>query len=90
MILVWSAVIGLASYRLFRLVSIDAITEAPREWVLTRSPEKVRELIECGWCAGSWIAFAVTWGTDAAIGLPAPVLVGLAAAAVVGMIGERL
>lgn len=89
MILVWTVVIGLASYRLFRLFSIDAITESPREWVLTRSPEKVRELVECHWCIGSWWAFAVTWATDATVGLQAPVLVGLAAAAVVGLIAER-
>ena len=89
MILVWTVVIGLASYRLWKLAAEDSITEAPREWVLSRSPEKTRELIECPWRLGSWLAFGVTWATDAVVGLQAPVLVGLAAAAIVGMIGER-
>jgi hypothetical protein len=89
-IVAYTLVIGLASYRLWRLVAEDAITEGPREWVLARSPEKVRELIECPWCLGSWLAFGVTWLTDATIGVPAPVLVGLAAAVVVGWLGSEL
>lgn len=89
MTLVWTAVIGLASYRLWKLVAEDAITEGPREWLLARSPEKVRELVECPWCAGSWVAFGVTWATDVVVGLQAPILVGLAAAAIVGLIAER-
>lgn len=89
MTLVWTILIGLASYRLWKLAAEDAIAETPREWVLARSPERMRELVECPWCLGSWVAFGVTWAVDAAVGLPAPVLVGLAAAAIVGMIGER-
>jgi hypothetical protein len=89
MILVYTVVIALAAYRLFRLFSVDAITEAPREWVLERSPEKVRELVECPWCAGSWWAFGVTWLTDVVVGLQAPVLVALAAAALVGWIARE-
>lgn len=89
MILVWVVVIGLASYRLWKFAAEDSITEAPRQWVLARSPEKVRELVECPWCLGSWVAFGVTWAVDAAVGFEAPILVGLAAAAVVGLIGDR-
>lgn len=88
--IVFAVIIGAASYRLWRLVAEDAITEPAREWVLERSPEKVRELVECPWCLGSWVAFGVTWLTDATIGLPAPVLVGLAAAVVVGWLANNL
>ena len=90
MILAYTLLIGFASYRLWRLVAEDAITETPREWVLARSPEKVRELVECPWCLGSWLAFGVTWLTDATIDLAVPVLVGLAAATIVGWLGQEL
>lgn len=88
--IVWILVIGVASYRLWRLAAEDSITEGPREWVLDRSPEKIRELVECPWCLGSWSAFGVTWLTDVTVGLGAPVLVGLGAAVVVGWLGEHL
>lgn len=90
MILVWSIVIGAASYRLWKLAAEDSITRSVVEWMLDRSPAKVRELVECPWCLGSWIAFGVTWLTDAVVGLPVPVLVGLAAATVVGWLGSNL
>lgn len=89
MIVAWSIVIGLASYRLFRLFSLDAITEAPREWVYAHTPGWVEDLGSCCWCLGSWWAFGLTWATDYYVGLPVPVLVALAAAAVVGLVGER-
>lgn len=88
MMLVWILVIGLASYRLWRLVGQDAITEPLRDRYANDGwPET---LITCPWCLGSWVAFGVTWLTDATIGLPAPVLVALAAAVVVGWVGENL
>jgi hypothetical protein len=88
--IVWILVIGVASYRLFRLFSIDAVTETPREWVYAHTPDWVEDLGSCSWCAGSWWAFGVTWLTDATIGLPAPVLVALGAATVVGVLGRWL
>lgn len=86
MTLIWAALIGVSSYRLWRLVGEDSITESLR----ARLPERVFEMVSCGWCLGSWVAFGVTWLTDATVGLDAPVLVGLAAAVVVGWLGERL
>ena len=86
MILVWTLLVGLASYRLWRLIGEDSITEPLRD----RLPEWAFEMTTCPWCLGSWIAFGVTWLTDATIGLQAPVLVALAAAVVVGWLGEHL
>ena len=86
MTLVWVALISLASYRLWRLVGEDSITEGLRD----RLPAWLYEMVTCAWCLGSWVAFGVTWLTDATIGLQAPVLVGLAAAVVVGWLGENV
>jgi hypothetical protein len=85
-VIVWVALISLASYRLWRLLGEDSITDPLR----ARLPDWSLELIECPWCLGSWVAFVVTWATDATVGLQVPVLVGLAAAVVVGALGERL
>lgn len=86
--IVWIIVIGLASYRLWRLAGQDSITEPLRDrlnpdgWVIG--------LITCPWCLGSWIAFAVTWLTAATIGVPAPVVVALGSAVIVGAVAEVL
>lgn len=82
--------IALASYRLWRLAAKDSISETSRRWLFRHSPHWVRELVECPWCLGSWIAFGMTWATDAVVGVQAPVLVGLGAAVVVGWLGEYL
>jgi hypothetical protein len=82
--------IGLASYRLWKLAASDYITEGPRDWLLIRLPKWADTLVTCPWCLGSWIAFGVTWVTDAVAGLRMPVLVGLAAAVVVGWLGSWL
>lgn len=82
--------IGAASYRLWRLAAQDLITEPLRDRWLTRAPQWVDDLISCGWCLGSWIAFGVTWATDAVAGLSLPVLTALAAAVVVGALGSWL
>ena len=90
MTLVWALLIGVASYRLWRLLAEDLVIEHWRDWMLVRSPAWVDAMISCAWCLGSWVAFAVTWLTDATIGIEAPVLVALAAAVVVGWLGENL
>lgn len=82
--------IGLASYRLFRLLVEDEIFMGPVEWSLARMPEWFNKMWRCCWCIGTWIAFGVTWATDAVVGLDAPALIGLAAAVVVGWLGENL
>lgn len=90
MILVWTILIGAASYRIWRLLALDDVLEPPRAWVLDRLPIWVTDLTVCPWCLGSWIAFGATWVTDVAVGLRVPVLVALAAAVVVGWLGEQL
>jgi hypothetical protein len=90
MTLLWTLLIGVASYRIYRLIAEDSITEHYRDWVLVRSPAWVDAMVSCAWCLGSTLTFAVTWLTDIAIGLQAPVLVALAAAVVVGWLGEHL
>ena len=42
------------------------------------SPSWLAELWSCPWCVSGWIAGAVTAGTDIMIGLPVPVLQGVA------------
>ena len=90
MTLVWSVLIGLASYRLWRLIAEDTITERAREWYYTHTPDVIEDLVSCPFCLGSWLAFGVTWLTDATIGIQAPVLVALAAATLVGWLGSNL
>lgn len=65
-------------------VSVPSLSVPPRliDGVLHRyvrrskwSPQWLADLVSCSWCAGGWVAAAVVAGTDAAVGLPAPVLV---------------
>jgi hypothetical protein len=79
-------VVALVAYRVWRFFAVDTLLEKPRG----RLPGPVAHWVECPWCAGSWVAIAVavvagSWhwiGSD-------PWFVALAAAAVVGLIGER-
>lgn len=87
MILAYTILIGAASYRLWRLLAEDTITEGLRVRFL---PGRVEEFLYCPWCLGSHIAFGLTWGVDVVAGLRLPVLVGLAAAVVAGWLAEHL
>lgn len=86
----WVLVLGLAAYRIWRLVALDSITQRLRESTIDEGPEWVGQLLYCPWCLGSWVAFAATWLADVVIGVPAPVAVALGAAVVVGALGEWL
>lgn len=81
----WSLVIGFASYRIWRLIGQDKISQLIRDGI----EGKYLELIECPWCLGTWIAFGVTGIVAAVVGLAVPVLVALAAAVVTGILGDR-
>lgn len=61
--------LGLASYRTWKLLAEDKILDTPRQWFVyairkwrgNGSAEYVREFIECSWCLGFWVALA-WWG----------------------------
>lgn len=52
-------ILGLATYRITRLFTRDAILESFRNWVWSkRSPDKskIGYLLTCEWCLSIWIA----------------------------------
>lgn len=90
--LIAAALIALASYRVWRFVAVDTFAPVlvPRTWLLNQVKGTraawLGELISCPWCAGSWITAAVTAVTAQAVSVAVPVLAGVAAAAVVGLL----
>lgn len=85
--------ISLASYRLWRLLALDdlPIVAKPRERYFDRYAGTWKaDLVECPWCSGSWIAFAVTGLTNLFYDFPLPVLYALVSATIVGFIGAKL
>lgn len=64
-LIVWTALIGLAAFRLWRLAAVDSITE-PFHGRLRASTHPVAQwfdsLVSCPWCLGFWLATALTWG----------------------------
>lgn len=58
-LLAWAVLIGLASYRLFRVVALDIIAEPVRDWLYAESGsgrQFLADLFSCPWCAGWWWA----------------------------------
>jgi hypothetical protein len=55
------ALLALAAWRVFQLLSDDEILERPRRYVTSKLDEKWELFIECPYCAGFWIA-VVWWG----------------------------
>lgn len=81
----------LASYRVWRLVALDTITEPIRSRVIFRDGpvwEWFANLITCPWCAGFWISGAASLGWLYAMDLPLGWLALLwpAVSALVGML----
>ena len=58
-----AALLALAAWRIFQLVSEDDILTRPRVWALKRLKGKMDEFIECPYCAGLWVTAAwwVAW-----------------------------
>ena len=91
----WAATIAWASYRVWALIALDEITRKIRLGVFdeTKRFSTFRKWLKlwwmCPWCSGAWITFAVTAATDILVrtGVPAPVLVALAAAAGTALLG---
>lgn len=89
--LIASALLGLATYRAWRIPALDQITEPLRSALISREGRWwvfLTDMILCPWCLGFWIAGAgaitltVTQGWDL-LGL---VLVWLSASALAGVI----
>jgi hypothetical protein len=84
-------VMALASYRLFRLIGLDVITERPRRWVTRRLlPGKSEAFVTCSWCAGAHVSAGVVAVTAQLVSVPLPVLQWLAVSSVVGLVGANL
>lgn len=78
-------VVGLVSYRVWRLLAVDSILERPRQHLF----EPARHVLECAWCSGFWITGLVTlvaWQTGLTEN---PIWVWLASSVIVGFLGER-
>lgn len=88
--LAFAVVIALASYRTWALIALDEIT-APLRRPLARRDNWLYRFVRCPWCLGFWITVGATALTDALVadGIPAPVLVGAAAAAGTALLGQR-
>jgi hypothetical protein len=82
--------IGLASYRLWRIVGRDQIADPIRVWLINREGRFwtfVGDLLHCAWCLGWWLAGAITvalfWGSP----LLHIALIWCGASAVAGLLG---
>lgn len=73
-----------ATYRLWRLIAEDEITQRPR----LALPEWLRMPVTCAWCSGSWLAIGVVVVVDQMVGLPLPLLWMGAVATGVGLIAK--
>lgn len=86
--------IGFASFRIWRFLAEDTITASARAYVFFHEDEcrfpVTYYFWTCPWCLGTWITAAVTLVTDLVVdgGIPMPLLVFGAAAAVTGILGE--
>lgn len=93
--LAYALLLGLGSYRIWRLIAVDTLTKSLRARLFSEARrnrklyEYARLWLSCPWCAGTWIAAASTLATDLLIdgGIAAPVLVFAGSAAVTGLLG---
>ena len=86
----WLVVDALAAYRLTRLVTKDTILVRFRAKLMTREWLRWFDFVTCPWCVGVWVAATVVAATAAAPCVWVYPAVGLAIAAVAGIMGERL
>lgn len=91
----WSLVIGLVAFRLYRLTGIDDITEPLHGRInaaasRNRVASWIAELISCPWCIGLWFsagAAAAGWHLDVFTPYEA-VMVTLAGSTVCGLVAR--
>ena len=88
--------IGLASYRAWRVLAVDSIGRPVLVAVLNRCDNGSRwaswtlKLITCPWCLGFWYAGAGTLYVFMTMELAAPLLVWFAASFVCGVAAKQL
>lgn len=86
------AALALSSYRVWRLIGKDDITEPIRARIFSETHGAVRrylhDLITCAWCAGTWVSLAAVYATHRWLVRLSPhwLLWAVAVAAVVGLI----
>lgn len=91
-LLVASLLIGVAVFRVWRIIGKDQITEFVRVWLIQREGRIsvfALDLIGCAWCLGFWLAGAAT--ILIAIGrwtVLETLLVWAAASGIAGLLGE--
>lgn len=64
--LVYSLLVALAAYRVWRIFALDKIAERPREWLMGKEDDSsawrfVADLMFCPWCWGFWLCVAGAW-----------------------------
>lgn len=90
-LIIWTAMIGLAAFRLWRLLAIDSITEPIHGRInalTTPAGQWLNQLWSCPWCLGFWISAALTWGTWWAItpySIAEAILITFAASTITGL-----
>lgn len=87
----WTAVIALASYRIWALLALDTITKRLRKAIFTEARSErrlytwLKLFVKCPWCAGFWVTAVVTFVLRRRV--PAWVAVLWAAAAGTALLG---
>lgn len=84
---------ALATHRLTRLVTTDAITEPIRKRIWNKydpSETKVGYLFTCNWCTSIWVGFGVATARTVAPTAWRYVSYALAASSVTGLLEEKL
>ena len=79
---------SLASYRLWRLIGYDTISEPLRDKI--KPDSWLDALVTCQWCLGSWISFAVVAATAWVGDVNWPVWQALGVSVVVGWLHGTL
>lgn len=85
------ALLVLASYRVTRLITTDAILESVREKIWKRYPPAsgVGYLITCNWCTGFWVSLAFVVGYILVPDAVFVVSLVLSTSALVGIISSK-
>lgn len=94
--LTWTLLVGLATYRLWRMIARDKILDRPRDWFFDKAngDTPVRlwfvEMIDCVWCLGFWIAggLAATVALSSGRSTMEGLLLWLASATVAGLVRQ--